>query len=165
MSSSLIRTLAVGAVAGYLAGRAMDQATTWFLKQQSERSRQREQALAAGGALGQGGKTIAGWLGYELTDEQAAQVGSVVHKSLGAAYGMAAALLAREGKNPLQAGLMTGAGAFLLVDEGLNSVAFTPPPWEYPVESHLRGVVGHLTFGAVLGGLLAVARQSGMLRR
>jgi hypothetical protein len=61
--------------------------------------------------------------------------------------------------SPLKAGLATGTGGFLLVDELANGLFFTPPPQSYPVESHLRGVVGHLTFGATLGVLLAVARR------
>jgi hypothetical protein len=57
------------------------------------------------------------------------------------------------------AGLAAGMGGFLLVDELANSLFFTPPPQAYPPESHLRGLVGHLTFGAVLGILLALARR------
>jgi hypothetical protein len=52
---------------------------------------------------------------------------------------------------------------FLLVDEAANSLFFTPPPQAYPVESHLRGVVGHLVFGATLGALLALARRLRLL--
>ena len=59
---------------------------------------------------------------------------------------------------------MTGATAFLLVDEGLTSTAFTPPPRAYPVESHLRGVVGHITFGVAAGAMLVIARWLGRLR-
>ena len=38
-----IRTLVVGAAAGYVAGQAMNQATTWFYDRQSDASKQREQ--------------------------------------------------------------------------------------------------------------------------
>jgi hypothetical protein len=52
---------------------------------------------------------------------------------------------------------------FLLMDELANSLFFTPPPQAYPVESHLRGVVGHLTLGVVTGALLALARRLRLL--
>jgi hypothetical protein len=68
-------------------------------------------------------------------------------------------VLTRRGVPPVAAGLASGAGGFLLVDELANGLFFTPPPQAYPVESHLRGIVGHLTFGATLGALLAVARR------
>ena len=64
---------------------------------------------------------------------------------------------------PLAAGVASGMAGFLLVDEAANSLFFTPPPQAYPVESHLRGAVGHLAFGATLGVLLAVARRLRLL--
>ena len=87
-----------------------------------------------------------------------------VHRSLGVVYGMAAAALVRAGAIPFQAGIVTGATAFLLVDEGVSSVAFTPPPRAYPVESHLRGVVGHLTYGVATGAMLAITRRLGAMK-
>jgi hypothetical protein len=52
----------------------------------------------------------------------------------------------------------------LLVDEGFMSAFVTPPPWAYHVESHMRGVVGHLALGGAVGAMLAVARRLGALR-
>lgn len=75
---------------------------------------------------------------------------------------MTAAALVRAG--PLRAGIWTGAVAFVLVDEGVVSAVFTSPPWAYPVESHLRGVIGHLAYGAAAGAMLAVARGLGAMR-
>jgi hypothetical protein len=74
-----------------------------------------------------------------------------------------ASALTRRGVPPVRAGLASGAAGFLLVDELANSLFFTPPPQAYPVESHLRGLVGHLTFGATTGALLALARRLGLL--
>ena len=86
-----------------------------------------------------------------------------MHRSLGQGYGVAAAALAGAGVPPLAAGVASGMAGFLLVDEAANSLFFTPPPQAYPVESHLRGAVGHLAFGATLGVLLAVARRLRLL--
>jgi hypothetical protein len=68
-----------------------------------------------------------------------------------------------EGVPPLAAGVASGMAGFLLMDELANSLFFTPPPQAYPVESHLRGAVGHLTLGLVTGALLAVARRLRLL--
>ena len=153
------RTLLVGAAAGYVAGQVMNQATTWFYGRQSDESKQREQELLPEGAPLAAARTVAGWIGAELPDDQASTLALGMHRSLGQLYGVVAASMTRRGVNPVAAGLASGAGAFVLVDELANSLFFTPPPQAYPVESHLRGVVGHLAFGATLGVLLAMARR------
>ena len=158
-----IRVLVVGAAAGYLAGQVMDQATTWFYERQSDASKRRESELLPEGAPMASARKLAGLVGAEPTDDQAGTIASTLHQSLGQLYGVVAAALARNGVPPVTAGLATGAGGFLLVDELANSLFFTPPPQAYPVESHLRGAVGHLTLGLVTGALLAVARRLRLL--
>jgi hypothetical protein len=158
-----IRVLLVGAVAGNLAGRVMDQATTWFYERQSDASKRREGEVLPEGAPMASARKLAGLIGYEPTDDQAGTIASSLHRSLAQLYGVAAAALARRGVPPVQAGLATGVAGLLLVDELANGLFFTPPPQAYPVESHLRGAVGHLTFGATTGALLALARRLGLL--
>jgi len=158
-----IRVLFIGAAAGYLAGRVMDQATTWFYARQSDASKQREGELLPEGAPVASARKLAGLIGAEPTDEQAGTIAASLHQGLGQLYGVAAAALTRRGVPPVRAGLASGAAGFLLVDELANSLFFTPPPQAYPVESHLRGLVGHLTFGATTGAVLALARRLGLL--
>jgi hypothetical protein len=158
-----IRVLFIGGAAGYLAGRVMDQATTWFYTRQSDASKQREGELLPEGAPVASARKLAGLIGAEPTDEQAGTIAATLHQGRGQLYGVAAAALTRRGVPPVRAGLASGAAGFLLVDELANSLFFTPPPQAYPVESHLRGLVGHLTFGATTGALLALARRLGLL--
>jgi hypothetical protein len=158
-----IRVLVVGAAAGYLAGQVMDKATTWFYERQSDASKRRESELLPEGAPMASARKLAGLVGAEPTDDQAGTIASTLHQSLGQLYGVVAAALARNGVPPVTAGLASGAGGFLLVDELANSLFFTPPPQAYPVESHLRGAVGHLTVGAATGVLLALARRLRLL--
>jgi hypothetical protein len=158
-----IRVLVVGGAADYLAGQAMDRATTWFYDRQSDASKQRENELLPGGAPLATARKLAGVIGAEPTDDQAGRIALGLHQSVGQLYGVVAAALTRRGVAPLTAGVATGAGGFLLVDELANSLFFTPPPQAYPVESHLRGVVGHLTFGVITGLLLTLARRARLL--
>jgi hypothetical protein len=158
-----IRVLFVGAAAGYVAGQVMDKATTWFYERQSDASKQRESQLLPEGAPMASARKLASLIGAELTDEQTTQLAAALHQCLGQGYGVAAAAITRRGTPPLAAGLAVGMGGFLLVDELANSLFFTPPPQAYPVESHLRGVIGHLTLGLVTGALLAVARRLRLL--
>jgi hypothetical protein len=158
-----IRVLLVGAAAGYLAGQAMDRATTWYYGRQSDASKQRENELLPEGAPMAAARKLAGLVGAEPTDDQAGKLALAMHQSLGQLYGVVGAALVRRGVAPLSAGLASGVGGFLIVDELANSLFFTPPPQAYPAESHLRGLVGHLTFGAVTGALLTVARRLRLL--
>ena len=158
-----IRVLFVGAAAGVAAGQVMDRATTWFYERQSDASRQRENELLPEGAPMASARKLAGLIGAEPTDDQTGQLAAAMHRSLGQLYGVAAAALTRRGVPPVAAGVATGLGGFLLVDELTNGLFFTPPPQAYPVESHLRGLVGHLTFGAATGVLLSVARRLRLL--
>ena len=158
-----IRVLFVGAAAGVAAGQVMDRATTWFYERQSDASKERENELLPEGAPMASARKLAGLIGAEPTDDQTGQLAAAMHRSLGQLYGVAAAALTRRGVPPVAAGVATGLGGFLLVDELANGLFFTPPPQAYPVESHLRGLVGHLTFGAATGVLLSVARRLRLL--
>jgi hypothetical protein len=148
------RYLGVGALIGYAASRTMDHATTWFYGHQTQASKDREEELAPGGTLVQLGKQLGTAASRDLDDEQAGRVGLAVHRTMGMLYGMAAAALVRRGMSPLKAGIAVGTGAWVLVDEGTAAPQFTA----YPVESHLRGVVGHGAFGLTTGLLLRIVR-------
>jgi hypothetical protein len=144
--------LRVGALVGYAASRLMDQATTRFYAIQTERSKTREEELAPGGTLVQLGKQVGQAAGRELGDEAAGRVGLALHRTLGVLYGVAAAALVKAGVRPLVAGLAVGTAAWVIVDEGTALPTFT----DYPVESHMRGVVGHATYGLATGVLLTL---------
>lgn len=146
----------LGGLAGYAASRTMDVATTWFHARQSDESRRREEELAPGGTLVQIGKQLGATTGRELGDEQAGRVGLALHRTLGVTYGVAAAWLSGRGVPPLQASLAVAAAAFVLVDEGTSIAHLT----DYPIASHMRGVVGHATLGLTAGLLLSLAGGS-----
>jgi hypothetical protein len=105
--------------------------------------------------LVQVGKQVGQLAGRDLDDASAGRLGLALHRALGVTYGVLAVLLVRRGVRPVRAGLIVGAGAFLVVDEGTSLPQLT----DYPLESHLRGVVGHGTLGLVIGVLLALTRR------
>ena len=119
-----------------------------------------QKEVAPGDAPVLAGKKLASLVGRDVSDQQAAKIGSVVYWALGMSYGMAAAVLARAGVPPLVAGIATGAMA-LGVDGGVMSAFFTPPPLAYPLDSHVRELVGHLGYGAVAGTMLSAVRGLG----
>jgi hypothetical protein len=153
--ASLRTDLVTGALVGYAASRTMDVATTAFYARQDEASKRREQELAPGGTLLQLGRQLAGAVGRDADDATATRIGVAVHRSFGVTYGMLATALVRRGWSPWAAGLTVGTGAFLVVDEGTALPQLT----DYPLVSHLRGVVGHAVYGLAAGALLSLVRR------
>lgn len=149
-------SLWTGALAGYAASRTMDAVTGWFHGRRSGASRQREQEIAPGGTLVQLGRQLGRTAGRDLDDATADRMGTAVHRAFGVTYGVIAAALVRREMHPLRAGLLVGAGAFLLVDEGTALPTMT----SYPLVSHARGVVGHATVGTGIGLLLWLTGRS-----
>ena len=158
-----MRRIVVGAAAGYAANRCMDLATSWFYEQQSDEAKAREEEVFPGGAIINGGRDVARMLGIEADDARAEQLGLRVHRGMAMAYGAVGGLLVGFGMRPMRAGLLIGALAFVIVDEAMNAVQLEPSPTDFPIEAHLRGVVGHATYGAALGAGLMLARP--LLRR
>ncbi|MCW2613780.1 MAG: hypothetical protein JWN08_774 [Frankiales bacterium] len=154
----LARDLPVGAAAGYAGSRAMDLATTWTWDRTGDVARKREHEANPDGTPLTVGRAFAARLGRDPGDATAYATAARAHRGLGLGYGVVAALLVRRGVRPLTAGLLSGAGAFVLVDEAVMSTVL-PPPTAYPLQSHLRGVVGHLALGATAGAVLAAARR------
>jgi hypothetical protein len=141
----------------------MDAATGAFYERQSDESKAREEEALRGGAVVATGRQIAAVMHMDADDEQARRVGLVTHQSVALMYGALAALLVGAGFRPFRVGVLTGFAALVLVDEALNAVRLEPSPFAFPAEAHLRGVVGHVTFGVALGVMLTAARP--LLRR
>ena len=78
-----------------------------------------------------------------------------MHRTFGTLYGMGAAALVNRGIRPMTAGLAMGAAAWVIIDEGTALPTFS----DYPVESHLRGIVGHATVGGMIGLLLSLVER------
>jgi hypothetical protein len=157
MKRSVVRELLVGTGAAYAATKVMDKVTIVFQERQSESSKRREKEVQEQPAYTKAAEKLAQMWGGRLEPEEAERLGQQLHMVLGLSGGPIAGLLAARGMNPVRAGILTGLGMWLLVDEGANAImGFTPPAPAYPPETHLRGLVGHLAYGGVLGTLLGL---------
>jgi hypothetical protein len=154
----LLRGVVIGAVAGYGANRAMDVATAWFYARQDDASKAREEEVYPGGAIRDAGRQIAVMMKIANPgQDQIQRLGIRAHRTLGMTYGFIAATLVGFGVRPMKAGILVGTAAFVLVAELMNAAQLEPSPTDFPIEAHLRGVVGHATFGAALGTGLTLA--------
>ena len=157
---SLTKRVVLSSAAGYGAGAVMDRVTTIFLERQSEGSRAREEQVQPEPSTAVLVKKLADAIDRPVTQHQVEQLGSALHHAMGVSGAYLASALLAKGWHSIPAGMAAGMMVWLFVDEGLNYVlGLTAPATEFPRESHLRGLVGHLAYGASLGAMLAVARR------
>jgi len=158
MGTKVMLDVAIGSVAGFGAARVMDAVTTFILNRQSESSRRRERELSPDGASVAVVRKAAGAVGLNVDTEQAARLGALTHHASGVAGGPVVALVSR-GRGPVRAGLATALGMWLVVDEGMNwLLGSTPPPTAYPLITHGRALVGHISYGLAAGALVGGMR-------
>lgn len=157
MERSLTKEVLLGTGAAVAATKVMDRVTTAFQERQSEVSKRREREVQEEPSYTKAAERLAEVQGRELDKVQAEQLGQRLHLGLGMSGGAVAGFLAARGMNPVGAGILTGLGIWLVVDEGANAVlGLTPPAPAYPRETHIRGLLGHLAYGGALGALLGL---------
>ena len=144
--------LTIGAAAGYVALGVMDLVTTRLYEMAPEADKQREKAVSPGIAYTVAARKTAGLAGISLSDEQATLVGSVYHYLMGLGWAPVYILLRRAFRLPAPAaGLLTGLGLWAGFDEGaVPALGFSAPNSAYPLSTHLRGFLGHLTYGLTI---------------
>lgn len=147
----------LGAAAGVAATWIMGKATQTLYERESEEAREREQEARDGKtAYGVAAEKSARLLGEELSDEERQQYGNAIHWALGASAGAVYGVM-----RPRVSWISSGFGAlygvlfWLTIDEGGNTLlGLTPPPQEFPWETHARGLAGHVVFGLAAESVL-----------
>lgn len=146
------RDLIKGAVAGAVATWTMDRITTYMYQRENAAARRKEdQARHGRTAYETAAERAAGILGRRLTEDERRRVGEVIHWALGITAGAIYGAVGRK----IPAFRRAGGSAFgttfwAAVDEGLVSLlGLTPPPNEFPWETHARGLAGHMAYGIV----------------
>lgn len=155
MRTDLARDAAATAVAGVGASWVMNRATTAFQQRQSAESRRREKEASGDVAYAALMQRAAGVVGGQLYPRTAERLGLAFHYAMGTALVPGYVLLRRRlGLRPLTAGLALGLSVSLVVDEIANPLlGSAAPPQDYPLASHVRGLVGHVAFGLAVPAL------------
>ncbi|HEX5438337.1 MAG TPA: DUF1440 domain-containing protein [Gemmatimonadaceae bacterium] len=156
--ASVTRELVTGAVAGAIATWVMGKTTTYLYQHEDPAARAREDSARHGTtAYAVAAEKLAHAVGARLDGKQRA-AGSVIHWALGAgAAALFALLRGRTEGAGREAGLVFGSAVWLLMDEGaVYALGLTPGPAEFPWQTHVRGLVGHLVYGAVTDATLNV---------
>jgi hypothetical protein len=140
-----------GIAAGVVATWIMNRVTTFMYEHEDKAARQREDAA-------RGEKTAydiaadraAGIIGKTLTDRRRAQWGQAIHWSLGIGAVIVYTAIRTQLESPdVRHGLLFGFIFWAVMDETATPLLqLTPGPFAFPWQTHLRGLVGHLVFGA-----------------
>ena len=157
--SITVKNAVIGATSGFAASFLMDVATNAILRRQSAVSVRRQDELAPGGAPAVLVRRTTKLAGVDLSVERSERYALILHRTLASTYGVASVALVRPTRSPMLAALLATGAALVLVDEGLPTLRIVPAPSKWPWESHVRGVVGHLTLAVGIGALLTLAER------
>lgn len=150
--------VASGAVAGAAAWWAMDQVLSYLYDHEGEEVQRVESEARRGvPALEVMGESIATLAGTSLSVEERMRAGTVLQWVIGVGTGVLyGAVRDRMPGSGISRGLLYGAAVSLLFDEGaIPLLGFAPGPDAFPWQTHARGFIGHLAYGAVAESVMA----------
>ncbi len=156
----MLRDVLVGAAAGAAATWVMGKATTYLYENENRAARQAEDDARGGKtAYGVAAEKAASAVEADLSEDEQKQAAMAIHWALG--VGAGALYGAMRGRVPgadLGMGLAFGTAFWLVIDEGANTLlGLAPPPDRFPLETHARGLAGHLVFGVTTDAALRLA--------
>lgn len=159
----ILGDLSRGIAAGATAWWAMDRTLSGIYNRTGFKVRRRETAARAGvPALEVLAERVAGTCGTTLSTAQRERAGTYLQWGVGLAAGaLYAVLRERVPASRAGGGLLYGTAFSLVVDEGLTPMlGLAPGPRSFPWQTHARGFVGHLVFGAVAEATLTAMEHA-----
>jgi|SRR5579883_2007840 len=145
-----------GAAAGVLGALAMTPVTRLMYRFERRDWKEREDAARGGESTFEAAaRKLAGAFGVTLDTRGKRRLGTVLHYAAGfgwgALYGGLLGLAPR--RRGFGFGVPFGFAVWLLSDEGLvTALHLAPPPRAFPLYTHLRGLLAHVTYGAAADG-------------
>lgn len=147
---SLIWTFAKSAIAGAVAGTVMRKIDSALAARQHGAS-PTEQEESSQDVEEKVVDMVSSRLPVELGDDARDLLTQGAHYGIYGLMSGAPLLLRRQlarDRGAVLGGLLFGAGSYLLIDECLKpALSITDPPTDYPIETHLRGLIAHLAQG------------------
>ena len=150
-ANTLGRDLACGALAGAVGWLVMDQVLRLLYNHEDPRGRQREnEARNCVPAMEVLAEDVTGLARIAISEQQRQAGGKILQWVMGIGAGtLYGALRRRLPGVTAGRGLVYGAAFSLLVDEGaVPLLGLSPGPQAFPWQTHARGFLGHLVFGA-----------------
>ncbi len=158
----LLKDIFYGFISGLVGTFVMDKVTTAMYKLESERTKQKESSLMKEPSYAILARRVAAKAGSQLTDQQASKGGALFHWSYGITWGgLYGALHDRVPAVSKAGGLLYAIAVWALGDEGLTTaLKIAPPPREFPLAVHVRGLVGHVIYAAAADGTYRMLKKA-----
>ena len=153
-SPSILRDAAYGAIGGVIGSYALEKVSEALYEREAPDKRQREEQLRKEPPFMVLAERLIHQAGLDVTPERKERLGKAIHWSYGMAWGaLYGALRRRVPVLSRAGGLLFGVGFAIVGDELMSSVmGLTAPPKEFPVDAHVRGLLGHVAFTAATDG-------------
>lgn len=151
---NIFRDAAYGAVGGLIGSYAMEKVSSALYEREAPEKRQREEQLRKEPPFMVLAERLIRQSGLEVTRDRKQRLGKTIHWGYGMAWGaLYGALRRRVPVLSRAGGLLFGIGFALVGDELMNAVmGLAAPPKEFPVDAHVRGLLGHVAFTAAADG-------------
>lgn len=148
--SNIVRDLVYGGVGGVAGTLLIGPVTTALQKLEPEEKKERERQLNKETPTAVLAERLITFAGAKPTDHRKHTLSRLIHLSYGISWGAIYGVLRNRAPWVRVAfALPFGIGFALIGDELMNSLmGLTPPPKAYPLEAHLRSLVGHIAFAA-----------------
>lgn len=142
-----------GIAAGVVATWTMTRVTTIMYDRENRAARAREDAARGDKTAYEiAAERVARLIGRVVTVQQRKRLGNAIHWSTGIVAAILYTAIRTQLSSPdIRHGLLFGLIFWAVVDEGMTPLLrLTPGPLAFPWQTHLRGLVGHLVFGATV---------------
>lgn len=137
--------------------------TSYMYEHEAKPKREREDSARGGKtAYGTAAEKVADAAGVSLSDDDRKKAGSAIHWTLGAAGGAAYSIVKGDDSaiDPLAA-LGFGTAFWGVMDEAVPpALGLTPGPDAFPLETHARGLIGHLVYATTTDAVLALLNRT-----
>lgn len=158
----LVKDIIYGIIGGAIGTVVMGQVANLMYKLESEEKKKKEEELRKEPSYNVMVERIAkDVFGAHLSDEAKSKLGEAAHWGYGLAWGGVYGAVRNRVPGFSKAGSLPFGITFWFVgDEALNAVfKLTPPPQEFPIDAHLRGLVAHLVYAATADGVYRTLRK------
>lgn len=158
----LLRDIAYGVVGGAIGTVVMGEVTNFLYRFESKDKKKKEEELRREPPYEVMAERLAkNVFGTDLSKQTKSKFGQVAHWGYGLAWGGIYGAM-RNGVPSLSraAGLPFGIAFWAIGDEALNAaLKLTPPPQAFPMDAHVRGLVGHLMYTATADGVCRILQR------
>lgn len=162
----LMKDIVYGLIGGLVGTFVMDKVTTAVYKLESDQTKNRESMLMKESAYTVLARRVAEKVGCHPTDQQASKLGAIFHWAYGITWaGLYGVLRQRVPAFSKAAGLPYALAVWAFGDEWLTTaLKISPPPKEFPLAVHLRGLVGHISYVAATDGAYRFLKKQTTIR-